>query len=303
MKVLVTGGAGFIGSNLVDALLSKGYDVFIIDDFSTGKRSNVNPKAKLYELALHKATIDELTNILNEIEIVYHTAALARVQPSIKDPIRYNEANVTSIVNLLTACVAANVKRVVYSASSSAYGNATQFPTPETHPTDSLSPYGLQKYIGELYCKMFSKVYGIDTVCLRYFNVYGERMNFEGAYKTVIGVFAEQKKHNKSLTIANDGNQKRDFTYIGDVVDANILAGESKETFIGEVFNIGNGNNISVNEVADLIGGEKIYSEKRLEPFETLADNTKARTILGWKPTGDLRKFISDKLWTLSELK
>lgn len=302
-RVLVTGGAGFIGSNLVDTLLDKGYDVSIIDDFSTGKRDNINPKAKLYEIALHKATVDELAVILEGIEIVYHTAALARVQPSIKDPVRYNEANVTSVVNLLTACVKAKVKRVVYSASSSAYGNATQFPTPETHPTDSLSPYGLQKYIGELYCKMFSKVYGIDTVCLRYFNVYGERMNFEGAYKTVIGVFAEQKKNNKPLTITNDGNQKRDFTYVQDVVSANILAGESKEVFFGEVFNIGNGDNVSVNEVADMIGGEKVYGESRLEPFETLADNNKARTILGWKTTGNLKEFINNKLWNLKELK
>lgn len=303
MKVLVTGGGGFIGSNLVDALLDKGYDVSIIDDFSTGKRSNINSKASLFELSLHKTDINELVNILNGVEVVYHTAALARVQPSIKDPIRYNEANVTAIVNLLTACVKAKVKRVVYSASSSAYGDATIFPTPETHPTDSLSPYGLQKYIGELYCKTFSKVYNIDTVCLRYFNVYGERMNFEGAYKTVIGVFAEQKKNNKPLTISNDGNQKRDFTYVGDVVAANILAGESKEIFIGEVFNIGNGFNISINEVADMIGGEKTYGEQRLEPFETLADNTKAKNILGWRPTGDLKEFINNKLWTLNELK
>jgi UDP-glucose 4-epimerase len=295
-RVLVTGGAGFIGSNLVDALLDKGYEVSIIDDFSTGKRDNINPKATLYEISLHKATVDELADMLKNIDVIYHTAALARVQPSIKDPVHYNEVNVTSIVKLLTACVKANVRRVVYSASSSAYGNATQFPTPETHSTDSLSPYGLQKYIGELYCRMFSKVYNIDTVCLRYFNVYGERMNFEGAYKTVIGVFAEQKKNNKPLTITNDGKQKRDFTYVKDVVEANILAGESKETFIGEVFNIGNGDNISVNEVADLIGGEKVYNEKRLEPFETLADNTKAKTILGWKTTGNLKEFINNKL-------
>jgi len=303
MKVLVTGGAGFIGSNLVDVLLDKGYDVSIIDDFSTGKRNNINPKASLFEFSLQTIDNNKLISILDGVEVVYHTSALARVQPSIKDPIRYNEANVTAIVNLLTACTMAKVKRVVYSASSSAYGDAKIFPTPETHPTDSLSPYGLQKYIGELYCKMFSKVYGIDTVCLRYFNVYGERMNFEGAYKTVIGVFAEQKKNNKPLTISNDGKQKRDFTYVGDVVAANILAGESKETFIGEVFNIGNGHNISINEVADMIGGEKIYGDQRLEPFETLADNTKAKNILGWKPTGDLKEFISNKLWTLDGLK
>lgn len=303
MKVLVTGGAGFIGSNLVDALLGKDHEVLIIDDLSTGKRENLNPAAKHYEVALHKASIEELTEILEGVQVVYHTAALARVQPSIQDPVRYNEANVTAIVHLLTACVRAGVERVVYSASSSAYGNATTFPTPETHSTDSLSPYGLQKYIGELYCRMYSKVYNIDTVCLRYFNIYGPRMNFEGAYKTVIGVFAEQKKNGKPLTIANDGNQRRDFTYVDDVVAANMLAGESNENFIGEVFNIGNGGNVSVNEVADLIGGEKSYGEKRLEPFETLADNSKARKILGWEPKGNLHRFIKEDLWNLKELK
>jgi len=303
MKVLVTGGAGFIGSNLVDALLEEGHQVSIIDDLSTGKRKNLNTSARHYEISLHKASVEELTEILTGVEVVYHTAALARVQPSIQDPVRYNEANVTAIVNLLTACVKAEVKRVVYSASSSAYGNATTFPTPETHPTDSLSPYGLQKYIGELYCRMYSKVYGIDTVCLRYFNIYGPRMNFEGAYKTVIGVFAEQKKNGQPLTIANDGNQRRDFTYVKDVVAANMLAGESKETFVGEVFNIGNGGNVSVNEVADMIGGEKAYGEQRLEPFETLADNSKARKILGWQPEGNLRRFIQEDLWNLEELK
>ena len=303
MRTLVTGGAGFIGSNLVDALLAKGHEVNIIDDLSTGKRSNLNPSAKHYEVALHEASVETLAEILIGVEVVYHTAALARVQPSIQDPVRYNEANVTAIVKLLTACVKAGVKRVVYSASSSAYGNATTFPTPETHPTDSLSPYGLQKYIGELYCRMYSKVYGIDTVCLRYFNIYGPRMNFEGAYKTVIGVFAEQKKSGQTLTLTNDGNQRRDFTYVKDVVAANMLAGESTEKFVGEVFNIGNGANVSINEVADMIGGEKAYGEQRLEPFETLADNSKARKVLGWEPKGNLRRFIEEDLWNLDELK
>lgn len=292
MKVLVTGGAGFIGSNLVDTLIKLGYDVSIIDDLSTGKEENINPKAKLHRISLHKASVDELVDILNSTEIVFHTAALARVQPSIQDPVKYNEVNTNSIVNLLTACVKADVKRVVYSASSSAYGNATQFPTNEEHPTDSLSPYGLQKYIGELYCKMFSKVYGIDTVCLRYFNVYGPRMNFEGAYKTVIGVFIEQLKNNQPLTITNDGTQRRDFTHVDDVVNANILAAINHNTFAGEVFNIGKGSNYSINEVADMIGGEKVYGEFRLEPYETLADNTKARNILNWIPIKNLEDYI-----------
>lgn len=291
-KVLVTGGAGFIGSNLVDKLIELGCDVSIIDDLSTGKEENLNPAAKLYRVSLHTSSVEELTSILDGVEVVFHTAALARVQPSIQDPVKYNEVNTNSIVNLLTAAVKAKVRRIVYSASSSAYGDAKQFPTTEEHPTDSLSPYGLQKYIGELYCKMFSKVYDIDTVCLRYFNVYGPRMNFEGAYKTVIGVFIEQLKNNRPLTITNDGNQRRDFTYVGDVVNANILAATNQSKFIGEVFNIGKGSNYSINEVADMLGGEKVYGEIRLEPYQTLADNSKAQQILGWKPIGELEDYI-----------
>ena len=302
MKIVVTGGAGFIGSNLVDALIEKENEVIIIDDLSTGKESNINLSATTHLVSLHKASVEELAGILTDVDTVYHTAALARVQPSIQDPVRYNEANVTAIVKLLTACVQAKVRRVVYSASSSAYGDATIFPTPETHPTDSLSPYGLQKYIGELYCKMFSKVYGIDTVCLRYFNIYGPRMNFEGAYKTVIGVFAEQKVNGLPLTITNDGNQRRDFTYVKDVVAANMAAGESSEKFVGEIFNIGNGGNFSINEVAEMIGGPTSYGEERLEPFQTLADNSKAKKILGWEPRGNLPTFIQNDLWNLEEL-
>lgn len=295
MKVLVTGGAGFIGSNLVDALIDKGYEVGIIDDFSTGRRDNVNPKATLYELSLHKASTDELVNVLSGYEKVFHCAALARVQPSIIDPITFNDVNVNGTLNLLHACVKAQIKKVIYSASSSAYGNASMFPTPETAPTDPLSPYGLQKYIGEQYCRMFSLVYGLDTVSLRYFNVYGPRMNFEGAYKTVIAVFTEQKSQGKPLTITNDGTQSRDFTHVYDVVDANIKASEYKDKLNGEVFNVGNGDNITINEVADMFGGEKIYMGNVLEPYKTLADNNKIKNILGWNPKYDIKKYLINK--------
>ena len=217
---------------------------------------------------------------------------MARVQPSIEDPIRYNNANVNGTLNVLYAAHKAGVKRVVYSASSSAYGNATIFPTPETHSTNPLSPYGLQKLVGEQYCKVFSEVYGLDTCSLRYFNVYGERMNLKGAYCLVMGIFAQQMLDNKPLNITNDGNQRRDFTYVGDVVNANILAAQATEDLKGAVFNIGNGANYSVNEVADKFGGEKQYGEQRLEPFETLADNAKAKNILGWKPKGNLMTWI-----------
>jgi UDP-glucose 4-epimerase len=288
-KVVVTGGAGFIGSNMVDRLIEEGKEVIILDNFSTGKRENCNPKATVYEVDL---STDHLQPLLEGVDVVFHFAALARVQPSIEDPITFNKHNVDSTLRLLKACHDKGVKRVVYSASSSCYGDAVEFPTPETHSTNPLSPYGLQKYIGEQYCKMFSEVYGLDTCSLRYFNVYGERMNLEGAYKLVLGIFAKQMLDGKPLTITNDGNQRRDFTYVKDVVEANWLAATHKDQLKGNSFNIGNGNNYSVNELADMLGGEKTYGEKRLEPFETLADNSKAKYILGWTPTGHLPTWL-----------
>ena len=293
-KALVTGGAGFIGSNIVDCLINKNVEVKVIDDFSTGKRENLNEKAICWEQDLASVDINKLVEFLKDVDVVFHTAAKARVQPSILDPISFNKANVDSTLNLLWACYKAGVKRVVYSASSSAYGNAEYFPTPETHSTNPLSPYGLQKYIGEQYCKVFSEVYGLDTVCLRYFNVYGERMLLEGAYCLVLGIFAKQLLEGKPMTINNDGNQRRDFTYVGDVVQANILAAEYEKELNGEVFNIGNGRNYSVNDVAKMLGGNKTKGKEVLEPFQTLADNSKARLILGWNPQGDLPSWIKN---------
>jgi UDP-glucose 4-epimerase len=291
-KVVVTGGAGFIGSNMTDYLLQRGCHVIVIDNLSTGKAENINNLAKFYNKDLAKIDVDELTDIFNEVDFVFHFAAMARVQPSIEDPITFNTVNVQGTLKVLLAAHRAGVKRVVYSASSSAYGDATQFPTPETHGTNPLSPYGLQKLIGEQYCKMFSQVYGLDTVSLRYFNVYGNRMATEGAYCLVMGIFAKQMLDGLPLTITNDGEQRRDFTYVDDVVQANWLAATYIDPLNGEVFNIGNGKNYSVNEVADMMGGEKTYGYPRIEPKETLADNTKARNILGWNPVGDLPTWI-----------
>jgi len=289
-KVLVTGGAGFIGSNLVNRLIDDGVEVIVIDDLSTGDKNNINPKSTFYEISLLNLDEDSFKN--QNIDVVFHLASLARVQPSIEDPITFNKVNVEGTLKLLFACHKAGVKRVIYSASSSCYGNATTFPTPETHSTNPLSPYGLQKYIGEQYCKMFSEVYGLDTASLRYFNVYGEGMNLHGAYKLVIPIFADQMLRGKSLTITNDGNQRRDFTYVQDVIDANLLAATHTKNLNGESFNIGNGNNYSINEVADMLGGVKVYGEKRLEPFETLSDSSKAKSILKWNPKGDLPTWI-----------
>ena len=291
-KAIVTGGAGFVGSNLVDKLIDMGVTVSVIDDFSTGRMENTNNIAYYWKRDISDIDIDELTSFMEGVDIVFHTAAKARVQPSIEDPLSFNKANVDSTLKILLAASRAGVKRVVYSASSSAYGNASRFPTPEEHLTNPLSPYGLQKYIGEQYCKVFSEVYGLDTVSLRYFNVYGERMLLEGAYCLVLGIFAKQMLEGKPLTINNDGNQRRDFTYVGDVVNANILAAQNYDKFNGDVFNIGNGKNYSVNEVAEMFGGEKVKGKKVIEPFQTLADNSKASLIMNWEPTGDLPSWI-----------
>tara|TARA_Y100000385_G_scaffold284642_1_gene343023 strand:- start:41 stop:937 length:897 start_codon:yes stop_codon:yes gene_type:complete len=289
---LVTGGAGFIGSTLVNRLISMGVAVTIVDNLSTGKKENINPKAKFI--------LEDICNInsntLKNIDMVFHTAALARVQPSIIDPVNFDRINVGGTVNLLKACVDAKVKRVIYSASSSCYGNTTILPTPETAPTNPLSPYGLQKYIGEQYCKMFSEVYDIDTCSLRYFNVYGDNMSLEGAYKLAIPIFAQQIKNNEPCTINNMGDQRRDFTFVEDVVDANILAANSTNNLNGESFNIGNGDNISVNRLVDLMGGKKQYGNKVIEPFETLADNSKAKEVLKWDPKGNLKQWLKGYL-------
>ena len=292
-KYLVTGGAGFIGSHIVDRLIKDGHEVIVVDNFCSGEEENLNSKAEVFNLDISDpANKEKITSLMSDCVGVFHLAALARVQPSIEDPVGFNKANVDGTLNILICAKNAGVKRVVYSASSSAYGDATIFPTPEDHPTDPLSPYGLQKLIGEQYCRVFHHCYGLETVSLRYFNIYGERQSLSGAYCLVMGIFCNQRINNQPLTIVGDGEQRRDFTYVGDASNANILAMNSKNVGFGESINIGNGDNRSVNDIADLIGGEKIYLEKRLEPQETLADNSKAIKLLNWQPTTSVEDWI-----------
>ena len=282
IKVVVTGGAGFIGAHLTDALIERGFAVHVMDDLSGGKRENVNPRAEFHQVDIRD--FEKLAPIFNGTKYVFHTAALPRVQPSIQDPRKTNDINVNGTLNVLVAARDAGVKRVVYSASSSAYGNQDTLPLREDMEARPMSPYGLQKYIGELKCRLFNIVYGLETVSLRYFNVYGPRAPVEGAYALVVGKFLDQRKKGEPLSVVPDGKQSRDFTHVRDVVRANILAAESDKVGKGEVINIGGGHNRTVFEIAELIGGPWKFVEPRLEPRHTLADITRARELLGWEP-------------------
>ena len=289
MKCLVTGGAGFIGSHIVDRLINDGHEVIVVDNLSTGKEENINPKAKFYHMDIRNLFERDM---IKGVDIVFHLACLARVQPSIENPYLYHDVNVNGTHNLLLACKAANVKRFVFSSSSSVYGDTEQVPTNEQCSTEPMSPYAIHKLIGEQYCKLYSELYDIETVSLRYFNVYGDRQPTEGAYCLVMGVFAQQRLNGEPMTIRGDGEQRRDFTYVGDVVEANMKAAFSVRTLKGEVINIGNGDNRSVNQIADLIGGDRITVDPVIEPKETLAYIGKAKFFFDWEPTGNLEEWI-----------
>lgn len=291
-KCLVAGGAGFIGSHLTDALIDKGFDVFVIDNLSGGRKENINAKAKFFEEDIRN--LDAVKKIMEGVDYVFHFAAMPRVQYSVKNPIETNSVNIDGTLNLLFAAKDAKVKKFVYSASSSAYGDQESLPLNEDMPSNPLHPYGLQKYVGELYCRIFSSIYGLPTVSLRYFNVYGSRFNPDGDYALVIGKFLKQKKEGKPLTIVPDGEQTRDFTHVKDVVRANIMAMESDKVGKGEVINIGAGKNYSINKLAEIIGGPTIFVEPRIEAKHSLADNSKAKELLGWEPAISLEEGIKE---------
>ena len=281
MKVLVTGGAGFIGSNLVDALIEQNHSVRIIDDLSGGKEEYVNKRAEFFKKDIRR--IEDIKPLFEGINTVFHCAALPRIQPSIKDPISSHENNVTGTLNVLIASKEAGVKKFIYSASSSAYGNQETLPLCEDMKPDPLNPYAMNKYFGEVMCSVFHKVYGLPTVALRYFNVYGPRQSSDGAYATVIGIFLREKKLGNPLPIVPNGEQRRAFTHVTDVVRANINAMNSPNVGSGEIINIGSETSYSVNEIAKLIGGETMIIDERLgEITETRADLSRARMLINW---------------------
>ncbi|MDP3990915.1 MAG: NAD-dependent epimerase/dehydratase family protein [Candidatus Nealsonbacteria bacterium] len=293
-KIIVTGGAGFIGSHLVDTLIEKGEKVIIIDNLSGGVQENINPKAEFHQLDLRN--LKDINPLFKGIDFVFHLAARPRIPLSIKDPIGSNENNLNATLNVLVAARDAKVKKVIYSSSSSVYGNPKGLPTREDMPTQPLNPYGLQKYVGELYCRIFSQLYELPTLSLRYFNVFGSRAPQEGAYATVIGIFLGQKKEGKPLTVIDDGEQSRDFTYIKDVIRANILAMESKSGD-GEAINIGAGNNRTINQLVKLIGGEAVHLPPRPgEAKHSLADISLAKKILNWQPEYNLETGLAEMI-------
>lgn len=284
-KILVTGGAGFIGSHLVDVLIEQDHEIIIIDDLSTGKKENINPKATFKEVNI--VNFKDIKSHFKEVDYVFHLAAMPRVQESIESPLATHEINITGSLNVLQAAKEAGVKRVIYSSSSAVYGDV-EIPTTEDMPKNPLSPYGLQKYMGEYYARLFSSLYGLETVCFRYFNVYGDRMSAEGAYINVISVFQKQKNEGLPLTITGDGEQTRDFVNVKDVVQANILAMTATKVGKGEAINIGAGQGHAVNEIARRIGGEVKHIAPRVEPKHTLADISRAKELLNWEPQVEL---------------
>ena len=309
MKHIVTGGAGFIGSALVKKLVAQGHEVVVIDDHSSSGGELLNENSlkssvktvcgNISHIKTQTGLHEKLLDAFEGVDTVFHLAAKARVQPSIKEPVHFNATNVEGTLNMLEYSRKAKVRRFVFTSSSSIYGNTEIIPTLEDTPTNPLSPYGLQKLIGEQYCQLYSRIHNMDTVCLRYFNVYGENAPTSGAYCLVIGKFIQQAREGKNLTIYGKGDQKRDFTYLSDVVDANILASNYTSKFSGEAFNIGNGDNRTVQQIADVFKTPCDYLPERLEPKETLACNEKAKKVLGWKPTGDVLKWLEGYLPTI----
>jgi UDP-glucose 4-epimerase len=283
-RAVVTGGAGFIGSHLVDALLAGGADVTVVDNFVTGREENI--KHVRDSIQVEQSDINDterLQTILKEDTTVFHLAGLADIVPSIERPTEYFHANVDGTQSVMEAARRAGVSRVVYAASSSSYGIPDFYPTPENAEIRPQYPYALTKYLGELVALHWAKVYQVPTLSLRLFNVFGVRSRTSGAYGGVFGVFLAQKLAGKPFSVVGDGTQCRDFTYVTDVARAFIKAAESRHT--GEAINIGTGNAQSVNRLVELIGGEVVHIPKRPgEPPRTEADTSKAARLLDWHP-------------------
>jgi UDP-glucose 4-epimerase len=297
MKALVTGGAGFIGSNLVDKLIELGHDVVCIDNESAESNEQFywNDLAKNYKYDI--CNYEDVVGLFEGVDVVFHLASDARIQPAILNPKKSIDTNVIGTFNILEASRRNNVGKVILSSTSSAYGKKNELPNVETQKEDCLTPYSAAKVFGENLAKVYFNLYGLKTICLRYFNVYGERQPLKGQYAPVIGLFIKQNKENKPLTIVGDGLQKRDFTYVSDAVDANIVvATKDVDDFLfGQTYNVGFGKNYTILDIANMISDRIEHIEERPgEARETLSNTTKIRLAFGWKPTVSLKEWIKN---------
>jgi len=297
-KSLVTGGAGFIGSNLVDRLLELGHEVTVIDNEYSDAHDHFywNPNAKNYKYNI--CDYDSTRKLYDGIDYVFHLAAEARIQPSIENPINALTINTIGTCTVLQCARESGVKRVMYSSTSAAYGGNPN-PNIETQPDDCFNPYSVSKVSGEKLCKMYTNLYGLPTIIFRYFNVYGERQPIRGQYAPVIGIFLRQNSSGEPLTIVGDGNQSRDFVYVGDVCKANILSAISEvdSDAFGQVYNVGTGMSYSINQISRLISNNTVnISPRQGEVLLSLANNNKLCQTFGWKPDMNLEQWVKNQL-------
>jgi UDP-glucose 4-epimerase len=296
MKTIITGGAGFIGSHLAEFLIHKGHKVTIIDNLSTGRLSNIEKfKNKVSFIKADISKLGKWTKNFENTEIVFHLAALADIVPSIQNPQKYFKSNVVGTENVISASIKYSIKKLIYAASSSCYGIPKKYPTSEIETIKPQYPYALTKYLGEEIIMHYAKIYGIKATSFRLFNVYGTRSRTSGTYGAMFGVFLAQKLKKKPLTVVGDGKQKRDFTYISDVIEAFYKAIKLKKNY--QILNLGTGRPVSINQIVKLLGCKSIYIPKRPgEPDLTSANINKIKKELNWQPKISIKEGINHLL-------
>ena len=293
LRSVVTGGAGFIGSNLVDHLVEIGHEVIVLDNFASGKKANLSHHKKK-DVKIKRIDISKSKNLekyFNGVDYVFHLAGLAEIIPSIKNPKKYFNVNVLGTLKVLDAAKKARVKKLIYAASSSCYGSPKKFPTSEKEKIDIKHPYGLTKFLGEQLVIKYATNFKMPNISFRFFNVYGPRLNMSGQYSAVFGNFLRQKRSNKPLTIVGSGNQTRDFIHVEDLIDAFIKVIKSR--LVNKIYNLGSGKEVSINKIASLFGGKKTFIPKRpREPKRSLASISKIKKDINWKPKISIQEGI-----------
>lgn len=295
---LVTGAAGFIGSHMADRLMAEGHQVIGVDNFASGRPENIEhlkDEARFSFRTIDICDLAAMTDAMKGVDWVFHFAGIGDIVPSIEAPLDYHRANVDGTISCLEAARGNGVKRFLYAASSTCYGLATQYPTPESHAIQPEFPYALTKYMGEELVLHWGQVYDMSVASLRMFNVYGPRSRTTGAYGAVFGVFLAQKLAGEAMTVVGDGEQTRDFTYVSDVADAFFTVAGS--TLAGEAVNVGSGDTYSINRLVDLLGGPKVHIPKRPgEPDQTFADVSRIEAATGWRAKVDFEEGVAQML-------